>query len=184
MHLNQKGQAFSVFKLLIAAIVAVVILGILLSILNIIPGIGSNNPNKEAGDLLKNIAVNTSSVRVSQEVTFNADNDNINARAVAQAANFVVQTDQVCVFAGQFTDASVNPFTEDDTDTGRSITYTGTASAVNAAIKGMCDRGTFYEDADFEVFITDQEVVTEVQNGRCGCIGEPGQCCILLLERR
>jgi len=189
MQLNQKGQAFSVFKLLIAAIVAVVILGILLNILNIIPGLGQNNPNAEAATLIKNISNNTTNVQTSRDVQFNSQNNNLNARAIAQAADFVVQTDQICIFSGQFytDDEESKIFTETG---GTSITYTGTASSVNAAIKGMCDRGSFYTDVEFDTFITDPDMEAYGPEGEfsesCGCIAEdnPGKCCVLLLVRR
>jgi len=47
-----KGQAFSTFQLMIAAIVAIAILGVLMSILNVIPQPGAN-PIQVMEDLLR-----------------------------------------------------------------------------------------------------------------------------------
>lgn len=64
--MNNKGQAFSTFKLLIAAVVAVAILGILLSILE-----GMTNPvgfDQQAKNLLQEVS-GSSSIQQGPEVS-------------------------------------------------------------------------------------------------------------------
>ena len=82
--LNQKGQAFSVFKLLIAAVVAVVILTLLLSIIGQINIFGQGEPQEEAEKLVNNLATSRGVVDISGQVVFSSGKS-ISNRAIADA---------------------------------------------------------------------------------------------------
>lgn len=83
LKLNKKGQASSTFQLLIAAVVALAILGVLLSILNIIPG-----PNTEPGDatktLLKTQMESPGEEQCTTDVTFDTSHSRLSTQAVTE----------------------------------------------------------------------------------------------------
>ena len=86
--INSKGQSSSVFNLLIAALVALAILGLLLSILG---GIGFNSGNKPSDTAAKEIknAISNPYMIQSDEVTFDktSDKSSISAQALAEKAD-------------------------------------------------------------------------------------------------
>jgi hypothetical protein len=94
--LNQIGQAYSTFKLLIAAIVAVAILYILMSIIGIIPTIGGDIQTvtkqmvqKQAGML--------GALDTSSPVSFNAGS---NLAPSALVGNSGLSANQICINKG------------------------------------------------------------------------------------
>jgi len=93
--MNSRGQAFSVFKLLIAAVVAGAILLILLQTLDVLPDIGSQNPNESAANAVKSQINSPSLPQFVDNVTFEKD-DSLNARAIA-ADSRSLDASQICV---------------------------------------------------------------------------------------
>jgi len=175
---NSSGQAFSVFKLLIAAVVAVVILTLLLSIIGRIDIIGQRDPQEEAGKIVNAIAPQRAVVRISGEVIFNP-NTGISNRGVASATRGSLADNQVCVLVGDFQD-------EEDRfqyQSGVSVIYTG-SSAQNAAIIAICDTGSaMYNDRDYFRNYTGERGITDARD--CGCI-DPDfnqKCCVVALKR-
>lgn len=79
--LNKKGQASSTFSLLIAAVVALAILGVLLSILNVIPGM-----NTKPGDATKTLLSTQINRYGEEQCTTKVTFDTSNARLATQAA--------------------------------------------------------------------------------------------------
>ncbi|MFA5746251.1 MAG: hypothetical protein WCX82_00035 [archaeon] len=69
LKLNNKGQASSTFQLLIAAVVALAILGVLLSILNVIPGPNAD-PSNATKTLLKTQVDSPGAEQCTTKVTF------------------------------------------------------------------------------------------------------------------
>lgn len=106
--INSKGQSSSVFNLLIAALVALAILGLLLSILG---GIGFNSGNKPSDTAAKEIknAISNPYVIQSDVVTFDktSDKSSISAQALAEKAD--VGSDQIifknCGLGEEFDDS-------------------------------------------------------------------------------
>jgi len=89
---NEKGQAFSVFNLLIAAVVSLAILGLLMSIMGGIGGIGGGTaPDKAAKNLIED-AFNSDFQEQYDDVTFT---DKIKIRAVALEASSSILAEEV-----------------------------------------------------------------------------------------
>ncbi len=82
---NEKGQAFSTFELLIAAIVALAILGILLSIVGGI-NIFGRNPQDTVVELVKTQVNNLGSPGYTDTVKFKSGNS-LSAYGIAQSAD-------------------------------------------------------------------------------------------------
>lgn len=136
---SSKGQAFDVFKLLIAAVIAIAILTILLPIINQVINIGQLVPNEEAAKLLKNVGI--AEDRTTSDVTFSSQNPTLNATTIAQQTGKYTG-DQICVSKGDFENS---PDFEGPTATGV-IRYVGT-SPLSAKLTVMCDRANRLEDS-------------------------------------
>src|SRR3989344_1875933 len=95
MKVNFKCQAFDVFQLLIAAVVAGAILLVLLQTLKLIPSIGSQTPNDKASDAVKGQVNTLGVVNTYKDVTFNPQQSLV-ARTIASASGSL-SPDQVCV---------------------------------------------------------------------------------------
>jgi len=91
--INQKGQEFSVFKLLISAIVAIAILAILLSIIGN-PFDPRDNPADIAENLLKDANDKDYQEVVSKEIVFEKDHT-ISSRSLGDELN--LERQQVCL---------------------------------------------------------------------------------------
>ena len=173
--INQKGQAFDVFKLLIAAVVAIVILTILLAVINQIGGgIGKNRPDDAAGKLIGALVVAKSSVQTSDIVEFSSNNPQLFAKAVAEVSKYAVSTDQICISAGAFKDD------DDWENTSPRVVKYKASSPKKAKIAGICDAGNeLIQD------LTDQgEEDMANWAGECGdCIEENEPCCFLALKK-
>jgi len=180
MGINQKGQSYSVFKLLIAAIVAVVILGILLQILGIIKIFPTSDPTTEAASLLQRMADTTSSVHISsQPVQFDSEVSNLNVRAVTSATEGVVQEDQLCIYPGEFEGEGYFSSVDD----GSAINYTGNLSSVNVGFKGICDRGSALNET-LATLVSDQTLSDAAEKCPCSEETNSGKCCVIVLVKR
>ncbi|MBU1120385.1 hypothetical protein KJ660_00745, partial [Candidatus Micrarchaeota archaeon] len=96
--MNSKGQEFSVFKLLISAIIAVVILAILLSVIGPLDFFVTP-PQSGANDLIKQITKTPNHEDKSGDVTFKT-NESFNSKSTANASGGAVSEEQVCVHLG------------------------------------------------------------------------------------
>ncbi len=81
---SQKGQAFSVFKILIAAIVSLAILMLLLNIMGMINFNPSSKPDSAVKDLVKT-AYSSPYTSQSKNVTFTEKNNAIVSQQITQA---------------------------------------------------------------------------------------------------
>jgi len=79
---NKKGQAFSTFQLLIAAVVALALLGVLLPIIMRNVDIGGD-PSQAAQSLLKTQINNPGTLAFTDPVTFSAKNNSLSASGIA-----------------------------------------------------------------------------------------------------
>ena len=95
--MNSKGQEFSVFKLLISAVIAVVILTLLLNILGLIGPIGQGDPRKESVEILKQAYNNRYSDYKTKAVTF-SNNQKINTSGIATDSG-VISASELCLVA-------------------------------------------------------------------------------------
>lgn len=83
---NSKGQAFSVFNLLIAAVVALAILGLLMSVMGMIDFSTKTNPIDVAKSKLRDAQTN-SYTPYPEEVIFNKKNNLITKAAITEILN-------------------------------------------------------------------------------------------------
>ena len=183
--LNQKGQAFSVFNLLIAAVVAVVLLALLLSILaQIVPPGSSQDPPIAAASIVKDAVSNKASLQQTSEVIF-VTNTSLNRRALALETEGKINDNEVCV--GISTDDFQDSDNEDVwfVNDSTSITYKG-SDRRRAHIMVICDsisridEGT---DSYFEDFTADEFQEDYFDN--CQCFDEDNieTCCFVLIKR-
>lgn len=116
--INQKGQTFSTFKLLIAAIVAIALLTILFNIMGMVPSLGQQDPQTKAIDLVKK-ATNPEYTPQKSKVQFTKGNT-IGAKALAQQGVGY----EICVSTGEL--SGTTGFEE--SIQGKLISYTGSAA--------------------------------------------------------
>ncbi|MDO8647876.1 MAG: hypothetical protein Q7R70_05700 [Candidatus Diapherotrites archaeon] len=133
MRFNSKGQAFDVFKLLIAAVIALAMLAILIPILKI--NITANDPGKAASDLVKSNYDKYSEYSTSQEVLFNSSASSLNLKSIATQSKNISAT-QLCIGMGDFEGSE--EFSLDGTSGNVVLKYTGT-SQKRATIGIICD---------------------------------------------
>ncbi|MDO8625579.1 MAG: hypothetical protein Q7R47_05830 [Candidatus Diapherotrites archaeon] len=136
MRLNQAGQGSSVFQLLIAAVVALAILGVLLQVLNLVnPEVGAE-PSKAATDTLKSAYSSPSTLKSSQKVTFKPDTPPLNIRGIANSSG-VISSDRLCLSLGDFDETKF----ENAGGQGATLRYIG-SGAQTAKMDVLCDYGT------------------------------------------
>jgi hypothetical protein len=176
---NEKGQAFSVFKILIAGIVALAMLGILLPLLNI--QTIQNDPSEVASSLVqKALGSRYTLVQSEQKALFDTDSELV-ARSIS-AKNRSILENQVCIVPGKYDSEGSNLFS--DSATGSFITYTSSQSR-DLKIAAICAEGTEIEDAldqraegttsianDIRDHVQDQVAV-------CDCISSSEICCVV-----
>ena len=139
MRLNSVGQGSSVFQLLIAAVVALAILGVLLQVLNIInPDVGAE-PSKVAVDRLKDAYGQPGTLKTSAKVTFRASTDPLNAGGIAKSSG-VTSPQNVCISVGDF--EGTEKFNTEVS--GKTIKYKGNGSQP-AQISVLCDHSAEIE---------------------------------------
>jgi len=182
---DRKGQEFSVFKLLISAVIAVVILGLLLSIVNSIIITGQGDPAEEAGKTVKAIMRENSRLGSSNEVTFKKGTT-INNRNISGATGGVIQSNEVCISAGDFKENAnwtVN-------DSGTLLEYTG-SDDIKAKLVAACDSVAVITDSSQygDVVTYMSEVFGSSLSGddfqECGCLEDTGanRCCFVAVKR-
>ena len=134
MHkMNEKGQAFSVFKLLIAAVVAGAILLILLQTLQVLPNIGSRTPNEVASNAVKSQINEPGLPVIIGNVTFN-NGDTLFNKTIAEKSR-ALSTDQVCVAVS---DDAPNADSFEVID-GKTVRYNGSFGQ-QVRLLVICDR--------------------------------------------
>ena len=171
--LNQRGQSFDVFKLLISAIVAGAILVILFSIIGGIPGIGQDAETK-AIQQLKNAFNSPSKLLSVPKVTFNQD-DGLNPKSIANKVQLFGR-DQLCVSPGDFTERE-NLFKVDDLG---NLTYIGGANrTTNLSI--ICDDGLSLA-SDLEALDSEDWLDACTSDWRDTCEDTTETCCIVAVK--
>ncbi|MCD6478428.1 MAG: hypothetical protein J7L44_00910 [Candidatus Diapherotrites archaeon] len=202
--MDSKGQAFSTFQLLIAAIVAVTILVILLHILNMIPPIGpSGNPEEAIANVIKD-AVNTPATMkgTGTTVTFKSDAPMVTNEAIAEIADVGLEPEQICISPGEFMeDTEILAPGEKGSDTsknweafedGSMVRYRG--STKNVSIVVVCHSTATkllnliekYLEPDVKVGWMDGSQGEPASSFRCGCLEDElyknQKCCLVALR--
>lgn len=187
MKFGEKGQAFSTFKLLIAAIVAVVILMILLSVLGFIDFSPRNQPIVSAADSLKQAYQTPSELVTSQRVTFTRTNNTLARLTVVERANIGISKEQVCLALGDFRniEAGFEGGSDDPDDPNQErIMYEGNSR--DAKLSVLCYTG---EDLESIVGSSADAIYEEIENDwvdSCECTNdadlEKQICCLIALR--
>ncbi len=131
--MDSKGQAFDVFKLLIAAVIAGAILVILLQILGPLITPTQENPNSVASTEVKTQTDNLGLPVITKLVTFQPQ-DSLSARTIAEKSGSL-SAEQVCVITTEST-PNLSAFTAND---GKVVIYNGN-SGQRAKLLVLCDR--------------------------------------------
>ncbi|MCX6802715.1 MAG: hypothetical protein NT067_06415 [Candidatus Diapherotrites archaeon] len=184
--LGERGQAFSTFQLLIAAVVAMVILVILLGVLNIIkwPWLG-DDPATSAGTALKDAYNGQYSVKGTQKSTFDGESTIIR-KAVLTKAELGIGEEQVCLSLGDFCGEGAScPGTGNFTGSEVSISHSGNEKR-EVVFSALCAPATELEGiVGSEGEGTYPQIKKDwVRN--CKCVTEPiGSglpCCIVFMK--
>lgn len=138
--MNDRGQAFSTFQLLISAVVALAILVLLLNILGSINIFGTQNPSEEAVNLIKSQINSPAELRTSgNPVTFKKD-DSLNAKSIASRSGVLTES-QVCISKGEHEETQEFEFPGIE---GEILRYNGSQLRVRLSV--ICDTGTELEE--------------------------------------
>jgi hypothetical protein len=99
--LDKNAQAYSTFKLLIAAIVALAILMILMPIIGSVIGILENDPNDKARELLNNLYNQPEALKTTEDVTFSPD---YVLSSTSLSEKIPLSSEQICMSKGDYED--------------------------------------------------------------------------------
>lgn len=135
MIYSQKGQAFDVFKLLIAAVVAGAILFILMQVLAQVNIFGGSNPNEEAIKLIKQAKDSPADIKIAKDVKFTQDST-LNSRTIADKSDGL-SAEQICLLASD----DIPNKEKFEGSTGQLLQYTGTVTQKTKLI-AVCDSET------------------------------------------
>ncbi len=170
--MNQKGQEFSVFKLLISAIVAIVILTLLLQILNVINIGVTTEPDKAAEDLLKSMDASPYHEKVSDRIDFKKEHS-ISAAALADKVG--LGNNQICLGVEDGLDGF-------DNSTETLITYSRDSS-VRVNLAGICGPKEGFDGGLIESS-TSRLSGAGFSFSQCGGVCDEDQrCCVLVVVR-
>ena len=167
--MNQEGQAFDVFKLLIAAVIAIAILSLLMPIIGTIMGIFKNDPTEKAKAMLTDLYNKRSTPKETVEVTFDTSTPVISKEAVT--VNTSLSPDQVCFSLGDYASASG----EWDASATKLRHVGPTGRNVRLGIE--CSLGIDALEADIDADFDGATLETD-----CACTNED-PCCAIVLRR-
>ena len=179
--MNENGQAYSTFKLLIAAIVAMAILAILIPIIMQVLGLIKANPTDEATSLLSSLVDSPGNISRTKEVIFEPG---AALAASALSSKINIATDQICMSTGEFEsdeDALFEWRESDDGDEQR-LLYNGN-SEQQAKIAIVCNNNldSLLDDIDF--YSIDYDEGNDLENACSAICADRGKCCAIVLER-
>ncbi len=135
-----KGQAFDVFKLLIAAVVAGSILLILLQVLGGIDFLNEKDPNKEASNLVKNGVNSIASPQFAKDIRFK-ESMSMSSKTIATKSEGLDES-QICVLV-----SGKVPNYDNFTTNGKIVQYNGRTTQ-KARLLAICDRGSELSGTD------------------------------------
>ncbi len=177
---NERGQAFSAFKLLIAAIIAMAILGILMTVINSIGQIGTEaDPTEQAAELVGELR-DRGGYEKSDVVTFGADKKTMRSSEIIAAAEVGMAPDQICLSLGDFSET-------DDFEAGQEngspqLIAFNRGGSRDVELSVLCNAGDLIE-ADIEE-IGEYEGLEEEWTDDCDFEGRDEMCCLIALRKR
>lgn len=175
--MNSKAQSFDVFKLLIAAVIAVVILSVLMNLLSSI-FLPTGKPIEVAGRTVKSLRTPLYTITSSEPVTF-TPKDSINRDALAEQVSGLLPS-QICLSAGVY---STNEALWNQGEGLSSVMYTGTTNQ-EVKFRGVCGRAGRLKEGDF---FGDKEILKQDWfTGDCACLTEEDdqECCLMAIVRK
>ncbi len=170
--MNQKGQAFDVFKLLIAAVVAMAILALLVPIIGTITGLFTKNPTTETRSMITDLYNKPGTYNETPAVTFSTSAPNIAKASITKDTG--LDESQICFGLGDFTDE------ESLWSLGvKQLRYKGTASRL-VKIGVVCERGI----TELQDYIdNDEDDGTNIDSTTCDECRDEDTCCAVMLRR-
>jgi hypothetical protein len=179
--LDQRGQAYSTFKLLIAAIVAMAMLAILIPIIMQAMGWLTNSPLNETKSLISDLVGSPGALKHTPEVVFKPE-DVLASSALVERLS--ISKDQICMSTGQFEEDAENGFEcigcEDASDNQRLIYHGKSNRAAKIAI--VCNVNVDELDSDIEAYGLDYSEGTSITDA-CEVCEDKGKCCAIVLKR-
>jgi len=170
--MNRQGQAYSVFRLLIAAIVAVAILAILIPIILsiVVPG---NEVQTVSKQLVQEMSPQPGAIKTSNSVIFRTES---NLAPSALAAGSGLAADQICVHKGDFKD-------NDSLVVQGSTIMNNSPTDLQVKVSVMCNASNQMMGALEEMSM---ELDFDGDAGECGCPLDSStatqKCCIVVLR--
>lgn len=170
--MNQSGQAYSVFKLLIAAIIAVAILSILISIIVNIIGPGTDVATIAKQEIEKQVSLPATLGTSSISASFNA---RTNLAPDALVGNSGLTPEQICLHKGDF---SGNKALE---VRGNTIMQNG-PNNLKVKVSVMCHKANALLESLAQAKFEGIELNDGV-DGTCGCdLTMTQKCCVVILR--
>ncbi len=169
--MNSKGQANSVFKILIAAVVAGAILMILMNVLEDIISPVKEDPNNFATNLVES-NINSAGIPDFTNVTFSKD-DSLNSKTIALKSK-VIDKDRVCVLVSK----GAPNYDGFSSNNSLMVQYTGSYN-IKTRLMVMCDKGDeLAESMDVYEYSSDYgfDVTTD-----CDGIETPNKYCVVVV---
>jgi len=189
--LDQRGQAYSTFKLLIAAIVAMAMLAILIPIIMQAMGWLTNSPLNETKSLISDLVGSPGAVKHTPEVAFKPD-EVLPASALVE--RLPISADQICMSTGQFEADEQNGFSciicsgRDEPctacnggDEPQRLRHNGNATtAVKIAV--VCDNSLNELEEDIDAYGLEYPQGNSIKEACQICKGKD-KCCAIVLKK-
>ena len=172
--MNENGQAYSTFKLLIAAIVAMAILAILIPIILQVLNIIKNDPTTQVTTVLNDLVDKPGTLRHTEEVVFRPEDSLAGATLEAKLP---LSKNQICMSLGEFDEDEDRGFSLLTGDEEHRIIWNG-AGEQTAKIALLCNTNKeTLVDSDFEIYGLDEFDID------CDICSDSGKCCAMFLKR-
>jgi len=137
---NKKGQAFSTFQLLIAAVVALALLGVLMPIIMKTLGFAQGDPISTSKQLLQSQIDNPGTLSYTDSVAFTSSKNSLAASGISE--NTGVTREQIMLLSNDLTEFKANP----DGEPGNVLSYQKTTKGTYK-IGVLCDYSDSIEGA-------------------------------------
>ncbi len=173
MSLDNRGQAYSTFKLLIAAIVALAILMILMPIIGSVLQIFQNDPQDKTIELLNDLYAKPEAIKTTDEVSFSPDYV-LSAAALSQRVP--LSSEQICMSLGDFKDNDDFDLRDKSSAPHRIIWNGSSAITIKVVVTCNLDESSFDDSLDGTVF---DERGWDYD---CKICEDKGRCCLLALK--
>jgi len=141
IKISKKGQAFSTFQLLIAAVVALALLGVLMPIIMQALGFIQSDPVSAAKQKITSAYDARGTLQTTEEVTFSSRNKEISATGLSEGTS--LSSEQIFFFTNSLND--FDAYGDDFGDGGTILEYTR-AERATYYINIICDYGNNIEE--------------------------------------